>query len=72
MGVSFPIHTILGIIVTQQFDPGMLEDQEFMTLLHLVLLKRQVIEGSLQCPNCAREYEIKSGIPNMLLNEDEV
>ena len=24
------------------------------------------------CPNCERVYEIKNGIPNMLLNEDEV
>ena len=43
-----------------------------MTQLHLLLLKRQVVEGALQCPNCDRQYEIKSGIPNMLLNEDEV
>lgn len=31
-----------------------------------------VTEGALVCPNCARRYPIKNGIPNMLLNEDEV
>lgn len=50
----------------------MLEDEQFVTTLHLILVKRQVTEGSLQCPNCERVYEIKNGIPNMLLNEDEV
>jgi multifunctional methyltransferase subunit TRM112 len=30
------------------------------------------MEGALVCPNCARRYPIKNGIPNMLLNEDEV
>jgi uncharacterized protein YbaR (Trm112 family) len=26
----------------------------------------------MSCANCERVYEIKNGIPNMLLNEDEV
>ena len=56
----------------ETFDEAMLADDQFLTDLHMLLLKRQVVEGSLQCPTCARQYEIKSGIPNMLLNEDEV
>ena len=31
-----------------------------------------MLEGALKCPNCARIYEIKNGIPNMLLDETEV
>lgn len=50
----------------------MLESEQFVKELHLILVKRQIMEGSLQCPNCERFYEIKNGIPNMLLNEDEV
>jgi len=50
----------------------MLENEQILTDLHLLLLKRQVLEGSLVCPSCERVYEIKGGIPNMLLNEDEV
>ena len=50
----------------------MVEDAEFVKLMHLVLLKRQVIEGCMKCPHCAREYPIRNGIPNMLLDETEV
>ena len=50
----------------------MLDNEQLLSDLHLLLLRRQVIEGNLICPNCERVYEIKGGIPNMLLNEDEV
>ena len=61
-----------GVNLPETFDPAMLDDENILTQLHLLLLKRQVVEGSLVCPNCSRVYEIKNGIPNMLLNEDEV
>lgn len=31
-----------------------------------------VKEGELKCQNCGRAFPIKKGIPNMLLNEEEV
>lgn len=31
-----------------------------------------VKEGELICPNCNRSFPIKDGVPNLLLNEDEV
>jgi len=37
-----------------------------------VLFQVQIEEGSLTCKNCGKEYEIKNGIPNMVLNDDEV
>lgn len=36
------------------------------------VLQVEVIEGCLQCPESGREFPISRGIPNMLLNEDEV
>ena len=30
------------------------------------------MEGKLICPNCGREYPITNGIPNMILNENEL
>jgi len=30
------------------------------------------MEGKLVCPNCKREYPIVNGIPNMILNENEI
>ena len=30
------------------------------------------MEGDLVCPQTGRKFPVKNGIPNMLLNEDEV
>ena len=47
-------------------------DANFMQALHSVLLELHVLEGSLVCPESGRVFPISDGIPNMLLNEDEV
>ena len=47
-------------------------DANFMQALHCVLLELHVLEGSLVCPESGRVFPISDGIPNMLLNEDEV
>jgi multifunctional methyltransferase subunit TRM112 len=40
-------------------------------MLHRLLLELHVSEGNLECPDTGRLFPISSGIPNMLLNEDE-
>ncbi|XP_032384231.1 multifunctional methyltransferase subunit TRM112-like protein isoform X1 [Etheostoma spectabile] len=47
-------------------------NEEFLKKVHRVLLEVEVIEGCLRCPESGREFPISRGIPNMLLNEDEV
>ncbi|XP_022326255.2 multifunctional methyltransferase subunit TRM112-like protein [Crassostrea virginica] len=47
-------------------------DQELLKKIHKALLEIEVIEGKLVCPESGREFPISNGIPNMLLNEDEV
>ncbi|XP_040028554.1 multifunctional methyltransferase subunit TRM112-like protein [Gasterosteus aculeatus] len=47
-------------------------NEEFLKKVHRVLLEVEVIEGVLQCPESGREFPISRGIPNMLLNDDEV
>jgi len=37
-----------------------------------VLFKVEVINGELICPETERIFPISAGIPNLLLNEDEV
>jgi len=49
-----------------------MENENFLQIVHDFLLNTQIKEGCLKCPGCGREYPIKEGIPNMLLNEDEV
>ena len=53
-------------------DQSHYENEEFLQLIHDVCCKRHITEGALQCPNCEREYQIKNGIANMLLTEEEV
>lgn len=49
-----------------------LSDPEFLKRLHHILFEIDIIEGELQCPETGRKFPISDGIPNMLLNEDEV
>merc|ERR1712149_131438 len=47
-------------------------DKELLKAVHHALVEIEVIEGHLECPESGRQFPIKNGIPNMLLNEDEV
>lgn len=63
----------LGIAELPESKPEKPEqDESFLRSVHDLVMDIQITEGALVCPNCARRYPIKNGIPNMLLNEDEV
>ncbi|XP_058836696.1 multifunctional methyltransferase subunit TRM112-like protein [Topomyia yanbarensis] len=47
-------------------------DSETLQKIHHVLMEVDIVEGSLECPETGRVFPITDGIPNMLLNEDEV
>ncbi|XP_008325086.1 multifunctional methyltransferase subunit TRM112-like protein [Cynoglossus semilaevis] len=47
-------------------------NEDFLKKVHRAMLEVEVIEGCLQCPESGREFPISKGIPNMLLNEEEV
>lgn len=53
-------------------EPGMLEDEAFLRKFHHALLEVHLEEGALVCPETGRRFPVQKGIPNMLLNEDEV
>ncbi|XP_026684592.1 multifunctional methyltransferase subunit TRM112-like protein [Diaphorina citri] len=38
----------------------------------LIIKQVEVVEGDLECPESGRKFPISSGIPNMLLKEDEI
>ncbi|XP_046736381.1 multifunctional methyltransferase subunit TRM112-like protein isoform X1 [Diprion similis] len=48
------------------------ENEDFLKKVHHILLEVEVINGDLLCPESGRKFPINDGIPNMLLNEDEV
>ena len=47
-------------------------DPAFLKSVHDLIMDIHVTEGKLVCPHCSRAYPIHKGIPNMLLNEDEL
>ena len=47
-------------------------DAAFLRSVHDLVMDIHIVEGALVCPNCARSYPIKKGIPNMLLRDDEL
>lgn len=56
----------------EQVEPDMLEDDEFLRKFHHALLEVHLEEGALICPETGRRFPVSKGVPNMLLNEDEV
>jgi len=47
-------------------------DEDFLKAVHHVLLEVDVVSGDLECPESGRKFPITRGIPNMLVNENEV
>lgn len=56
----------------EEVDSPMLESDEFLKRFHHALLELHLEEGALVCPETGRKFPVVKGIPNMLLNEDEV
>ncbi|XP_037559090.1 multifunctional methyltransferase subunit TRM112-like protein [Dermacentor silvarum] len=52
--------------------PDYEHNEEFLKQVHHTLFEVEVVAGELVCPETGRKFPITDGIPNMLLNEDEV
>jgi Trm112p-like protein. len=46
--------------------------EDLLKKLHTVLFDIHVVEGDLVCPDTGRRFNIKKGIPNMILHADEI
>lgn len=62
----------LSIEIPEQMPTNAADDDNFLRGLHTALVEINVKEGELKCQNCSRSFPISKGIPNMLLNEEEV
>mmetsp|Transcript_24831 Transcript_24831/g.54635 ORF Transcript_24831/g.54635 Transcript_24831/m.54635 type:complete len:139 (+) Transcript_24831:116-532(+) len=51
---------------------GQTVDESALKAFHFFLFDVHVLEGFLICPDTGRKFNIKDGIPNMILHEDEV
>ncbi|CAG8722709.1 11764_t:CDS:2 [Dentiscutata erythropus] len=61
----------IGITSLPQTFPEEI-DEDFLKKLHRILFETHIVEGKMICSNCSHEYPIRDGIPNMLLNEEEL
>ncbi|ETN59474.1 TRM112-like protein [Anopheles darlingi] len=62
----------IGDTIPATMPADIQNDGEMLQKLHHILLEVDVIEGTLECPETGRVFPINNGVPNMLLNEDEV
>ncbi|KAJ8327737.1 hypothetical protein BDV3_003515 [Batrachochytrium dendrobatidis] len=67
------VHTALsiGIDILPETLPEE-PNEELLHLIHKVALETRVKQGKMVCLGCKHEYVITNGIPNMLLQENEV
>ena len=45
---------------------------KIVTIIDSSYFQVEVINGDLICPESSRKFPVTDGIPNMLLNEDEI
>ena len=51
--------------------PSLIEDPEFLQAVHHILVNVHVVAGVLTCPTTGREFAIKDGIADFMLEEEE-
>jgi multifunctional methyltransferase subunit TRM112 len=49
-----------------------LSNMEVLKYIHHLIYELQIVEGKMICNNCNREYIISNGIPNLVLNDNEI
>ena len=56
----------------EKLTSGEILNEEIIKYLHHVLFEVSIIEGLLICNNCGKNYEVRDGVPNMVLDDNEV
>lgn len=47
-------------------------NEDFLQKAHHILMEVEIITGNLVCPETGRKFPITNGIPNMLVNDEEL
>ncbi|KAH6570184.1 hypothetical protein BASA82_001152 [Batrachochytrium salamandrivorans] len=67
------VHTALSLGIDTLPETLPVEPSEDILLaIHKVALETRIKEGKIVCLGCSHEYIISNGIPNMLLQDNEV
>jgi len=54
--------------LTEDYD----RNDDLLKKAYRALFEIEVITGEMECPESGRKFPIQNGVPNMLINEDEV
>ena len=58
--------------IPEEMSEELKNDEACLRAIHHALLEVVLVEGALVCPESGRKFLVTNGIPNMMLNEDEV
>ncbi|XP_053207705.1 uncharacterized protein LOC128391784 [Panonychus citri] len=61
-----------GVTLPEDVPVDIEKNEDLLRKVHHALLEIEITQGDLVCPETGRKFPIKQGIPNMLVNEDEV
>ena len=56
----------------EEMQESLKEDEDFLKRVHRMLFEFEVIKGRLVCEDCERAYPITDGIPNLIMDEEEI
>ncbi|KAK2719024.1 multifunctional methyltransferase subunit TRM112-like protein [Artemia franciscana] len=62
----------IGLDLPREVISDYQTNENFLRKAHHVLMEVEVINGDLVCPETERKFPVSDGVPNMLVNEDEV
>jgi multifunctional methyltransferase subunit TRM112 len=47
-------------------------DETFLRRMHRILFEFDIVKGKLVCEDCGRVYPIVDGIPNLIMDDEEI
>ena len=63
----------LGLnVLPPSYEETDLNDSNFLKAVHDCISDFHILEADLVCPKCSRKFPVNKGIPNMLLQPDEI
>jgi multifunctional methyltransferase subunit TRM112 len=56
----------------ENLTPEELQNTDVLQYISHVIFEVVILDGTLDCNNCGKSYQVKDGVPNMVLDDNEV
>ena len=56
----------------EKLTPEELQKPDVLQYISYVIFEVVILDGTLDCNNCGKSYQVKDGVPNMVLDDNEV